>query len=72
MRPQKSKRNRSKYIDNRWHGYYTEDVPCQYCLYWRGKKRVCPRPKCAYEADKKDAIKNGRIKRKKGILPWAM
>ena len=71
MRTQKSKRKREKYIiDNRWHGYYMEDMECQYCLHWKSRKRKCSRPKCAYQEEKANAVNNGRIKRRRGVMKW--
>jgi len=70
MRPQKSKRTREQqYVDNRWHGYYMEDLDCTFCMNHKGKKG-CNLSQCAYEEEKLDAIKNGRIKRKHRIERW--
>jgi len=71
MRPQKSKRfrdkdNTSTRIQNRWQGYFMEDMDCLHCVHWRGKRKGCPFRACAFEAEKLDAIKNGRIKRRGG------
>ena len=51
---------------DRWEGYYLEDCDCIYCLYFKGKKGGCPRKSCCCEEEKLDAIKHGRIKRKRG------
>lgn len=59
MRPQKPKdRNR------KWKGYFLDDIACKYCIRYRGK-RGCVKPLCDYECEKPDAIKHGRIKRKR-------
>ena len=46
--------------------YHLEDCDCRYCSNYLGKKRGCKLDKCCCEDIKLDAIKNGRIKRKKG------
>ena len=51
---------------NRWEGYYLEDCECIYCKHYEGKKRGCPLEYCCCEDEKLDAIRHGRIKRKKG------
>jgi|GEM_PF-2440606 len=68
MRPQKSKRFRKSttHIQNRWNGYYLEDIDCLHCVHWRGKRKGCPFHSCAFEAEKMDAIRHDRIKRKGG------
>lgn len=75
MRPQKSKRfrdnnnnshNSNTHIQNRWNGYYLEDIDCLHCIHWRGKRKGCPFRTCAFESEKLDATKNGRIKRRGG------
>ena len=45
--------------------YYLEDCDCKMCKYFRGKKG-CGRAVCACEDERQDAIKHGRIKRKRG------
>jgi len=50
--------------------YYLEDCDCQYCSNYLGKKRGCKLKKCCCEDIKQDAIKHGRIKRKKGWDKW--
>ena len=50
--------------------YYAEDCACEYCLYYKGKskyrKNGCDRKECCCADIKRDAIANGRIKRKAG------
>ena len=46
--------------------YHLEDLSCEYCKYYRGKKRGCSREYCCCEDEKQDAIANGRINRKRG------
>ena len=57
-------------IVNKWHGYYLEDLECQWCLYYISKKRGCSLTSCCCEEEKLDAIKQGRIKRRKGAMEW--
>jgi hypothetical protein len=66
MRPQKSKRYRNGIIQNRFNGYFLEDTDCEYCIYWKGKKRGCILSHCDFEEEKTDAALNGRIKRDRG------
>jgi hypothetical protein len=63
MRPQKPK-GRNRKIENRWKGYFLDDIDCKYCVNFRGTKRGCALSKCNFEDEKLDAIKHGRIKRK--------
>jgi len=68
MRPQKPK-NRANNISNaqdRFQGYYLDNISCKFCVNYRGKKRGCVLSACAFEEEKLDAIKNGRIKQKVG------
>lgn len=46
--------------------YHLEDMNCNVCQYWRGKKKGCSRAVCCCEPERADAIAHGRIKRKKG------
>ncbi len=55
---------------NKFRGYYAEDCSCVYCMYYRGKKRGCKLEKCCCEEEKRDAIANNRIKRKRGLMRW--
>jgi hypothetical protein len=55
---------------NKFRGYFLEDCECIYCVNFRGKKRGCKFKKCLFEAEKHDAIKHGRIKRKRGWDKW--
>ena len=64
--------NKNTHISNRWAGYYMEDIECKHCVHWRGRKKGCPFRGCAYEAEKLDAIKQGRIKRRGGDVLLAM
>ena len=57
---------------NKWQGYYLEDTDCQYCLYYKGKKRGCTLTACSCEDIKNDAKAKGRIKRKRGFNSWDM
>ena len=75
MRPQKSKRfreNNATRIQNRFRGYYLDDINCLHCVHWKGRKKGCPFKACAYEAERLDAIKYDRIKRKRGENLLAM
>jgi hypothetical protein len=45
--------------------YYLEDMDCTLCEHYRGKKG-CGRAVCVCEPERGDAIRHGRIKRKKG------
>lgn len=45
--------------------YYAEDMDCKLCRYWRGKNG-CSRAVCCCEDERADAVKHGRIKRRKG------
>jgi len=72
MRTQKSKGQKAKRIQQRWHGYYMEDLNCKYCIYWQGKKRGCALSGCTFEEEKRNAIKNGRLKRQQRLLLWDM
>ena len=58
------KNNTRRY--NKFEGYYLEDCNCSVCPNYRGKKKGCKLTKCCCENEKQDAIKSGRIKRKKG------
>ena len=62
----KNYRKSSKQIINRFTGYYLNDVDCTLCLHYvKNSKgiKLCLYSVCLYEAEKEDAIKNGRIKR---------
>ena len=70
MRLQKPK-DQYKRVYNRF-SYYLEDIDCQFCKNWRGQKRGCRLYKCGFDNEKLDAIKHGRIKRKRGELQLGM
>ena len=70
MKLQKSKKDKSKRIRNRWQGYFAEDYNCMYCLNWRGKRLGCLLPVCGYIEEKNDAAINRRIKQWKEIEVW--
>jgi len=55
---------------NKWHGYYTEDCVCIYCLYYGGNKQGCKLDKCCCEAEKREAAAHGRIISKRGAMRW--
>ena len=55
---------------NKWRGYYLEDTECRWCLYYKGKKIGCELTSCCCEAERTDAIKSNRIKRKPGVNKW--
>ncbi len=59
-------------IVNKFRGYFVEDCSCVYCLHYGGKKRGCKLTKCCCEEEKRDAIVNNRIKRKRGSMQWDM
>ena len=50
--------------------YHTEDLDCSYCLYYKRKskfhKNGCHEETCRYEDIRREAVENGRIKRKPG------
>ena len=66
MRPQKPKKDKRHKTQNRWEGYYLSDIECKTCTNFRGKKRGCILSECEFEEEKLGAVKNGRIKRKRG------
>ena len=51
--------------------YFVEDCECRMCLHWRGKKKGCALPACPYADIKRDALAQGRIKRKPGSMRWS-
>ena len=59
----------NKRIYNRFQPYL-EDTQCRYCLYFQSQKLGCSLDQCCCEAEKVDAIVNGRIKRKRGDIHW--
>ena len=50
--------------------YHLQDCDCRYCCHYLGEKRGCALKKCCCEDIKQEAIKHGRIKRKKGWDKW--
>jgi hypothetical protein len=77
MKPQRPKKHnkhnkheKPTKIFNKFEGYYLDDISCQYCLQFKGRKRGCALSKCACKDEKSDAVKNGRIQRKRGSLSW--
>ena len=50
--------------------YYLEDCDCLHCKYYQGRKRGCKLEKCCCEDEKLDAVRNGRIKRRRGMMAW--
>ena len=50
--------------------YHLEDMDCNLCKYWRGKKNGCSRTVCCCEDERAYAIAHGRIKRKKRWKRW--
>jgi hypothetical protein len=65
----KSKKNNVRRIE-KWRGYYMEDMQCSSCRFCQGRKRGCKLANCCCDDEKLDAIKNGRIKRKRGAKSW--
>ena len=65
MRPQKPK-NKNRKIQNRWKGYFLDDIACKHCTNFRGTKRGCVLKECDFKEEKLDAIKHSRIRRKGG------
>jgi len=51
--------------------YFLEDLDCECCLYYLGKSKYrrngCNCDICRFEAEKCDALENGRIKRLRPI-----
>jgi hypothetical protein len=62
------------HVFDKWDGYYMEDMACEFCLYRKKKskhcKNGCELSECCCEAEKREALKEGRIKRKKGWRKW--
>ena len=67
-----SKTNKKENVKNlnKWHGYYMEDLSCTVCKYFQGKKQGCKLDTCCCEDEKRDAIANKRIKRRRGTMTW--
>ena len=55
---------------NKFTGYYLEDCECEHCLNYCSEKKVCKLNKCCCEDEKRDAVANGRVKRRRGSLVW--
>ena len=55
---------------NKFKGYHLEDCECCWCSHFQGKKKGCRLPKCCCEGEKREAVANNRIKRKRGALEW--
>ena len=59
-------------IQSKWDGYFMEDMPCEMCLFYKGKSRFrkygCEQGECCCADEKRDAIAKGRIKRKRGLV----
>jgi len=55
--------------------YHAEDAECEYCLHTKGKNKEhingCQEEICRYIDIRREAIANGRIKRKKGAMNYA-
>ena len=62
------KQKNSTKVQNKFDGYYMEDMECKLCANFVDK--LCSRPKCDYIDEKRDAYANGRIKRNKRIPRW--
>ncbi|GHU60579.1 hypothetical protein FACS1894171_2210 [Clostridia bacterium] len=58
-------------IQNKWQGYFMEDMLCENCLFYKGKSRFrkygCENGECCCADEKRDAIANGRIKRQRRL-----
>ena len=50
--------------------YHLEDVKCEFCSNFISNKRGCKLAKCPFEDIRQDAIKHGRIKRRRGYFKW--
>jgi len=48
--------------------YFVEDCDCRMCLFWRGKKKGCVLDTCCCAEIRRDALAQGRIKRKPGSM----
>jgi len=58
-------------IQGKWQGYWLEDIQCIDCLHYRNRGgNGCGRTTCRYEAEKRDAIAHGRIRRKRRRGKW--
>ena len=66
MGKHQKRKNDSTRRFNKWEGYYLEDCDCSLCPNYISKKKGCKLAKCCCEDEKRDAVKNGRIKRRKG------
>jgi hypothetical protein len=52
--------------------YHLDDLDCQFCANFRNRGgHGCGRSVCEFEDIKREAIANGRIKRKRGWNKWA-
>ena len=51
--------------------FYLDDLDCEYCLYAKAIPEehiyACLEDTCRYENLRREAIENGRIKRKEGV-----
>ena len=47
-------------ILDRWHDYSVADCACEYCLYYKGKKRGCSLGTCCCEVERAEAYKRER------------
>jgi hypothetical protein len=61
----KKKQNTSHRF-NKFKGYYIEDLDCQYCLYYKGRKHGCSLDTCCCEAERELALERGWWKREEG------
>ena len=64
----KRKKDTTRYY-NRFE-YHLEDTDCSVCLYWKGSKLGCTLTACCCEDIKNEALANGRIVRKPGVMKW--
>lgn len=69
-------RQKTTRIHNKFQ-YHLEDMECKVCAFFGGKKNGCQfsnarkaADECCCENEKREAIENGKLKRKKGVMAW--
>jgi hypothetical protein len=58
--------------------YHLEDMECKMCAFFGGRKNGCQyngsnqlkSTTCCCEDEKHEAVENGRLKRKRGVMAW--
>ena len=70
-------KNRNMRMLNKFQ-YYIDDMDCKYCAYWGGKKKGCRfpvkaqkgLPECCCDEEKREALAQRRLKRRRGAMNW--